>query len=152
MDTLEHVIELSHLITSLRRTRGELEAQIATVDEELAKVLADLKKYVSGATNGNGKQGRGPTGYKKGSVAHRILVALAASAEGMTGAELTATIGAENRQVHALLSRLAPLHVTRTAGEGRNSKYVITGAGREALANAREGGSSDDTSSTAPND
>jgi hypothetical protein len=168
MDTLEHVIEISHLIASLRRHRGELEEQIASLDEQLAEALADLKKYVPSVTssNGNGtpataeepkkpRRARRGTGYIQGSVAHRILLALDTIEGGLSGADLTAATGVENKQIHALLTRMVPAgHIRREAkpGDERGSLHFITEAGRAALANSREGGSSDDTSSTAKND
>jgi hypothetical protein len=169
MDVLERIIELGQQIATLRARRAAVAEELAEVDLRLDKVMVEIKKYVpniavpnltGGNGNGNGvdqtttteartRRG-GPTGYKRNSVSHRILLALAAAPEGKTGAELSATLGVENRQIHSMLWRLIQAtHATK--GDEKGSPYLITEAGQAALANVREGGS-DEPEATASND
>lgn len=168
MQTLERIIELSHAISTLRSRRADVAAELARVDADLDSHFSELQKYVPGLTgsNGNGSahgsftiagaiRKKGVAGYRKGSVAHRMLAVLADQEHAITGLELTNAVGVENKQVHAMLTRMVPNgHVAKEPGIGRSSKYSITELGREALANAKEGGPSDDAEieSTATND
>lgn len=168
MEMLDKIISLSNEVTHLRARREDIAGQLAHVDARLAEIISEMSKYIPnlmGTKEGNGAGLVGGEvrtyvrGYKQGSVAHRILVALAhAGSSGMTGAELTVSTGVENKQIHSMLSsRLVPAgHVEKQriseADETlRGSRYVITDAGQTALSNVKEGGS-DEVESTAEND
>lgn len=177
LSDLERAIQLGQDITTARERRAQVAAELDNCDKQIAGMLAELDQLMSRGGNGGRlaahqislpsapdkpeakttRKDRASAGvsYHNGSVAHRILWALYEHPEGLNGADISAKAVAENRQVHSQLSsRLVPAgHVERRdPKKGTGSVYVITDAGRKAYQSAKEGGTRDDSKSTAKND